>query len=75
MAETLDPRLQFPFLPGSHGPIHGDPATMMRFVAQIHPQDVSQQAFAAYLDYSTDLANAQLKFNKALQAAVAKAKG
>jgi hypothetical protein len=73
MAQTLDPLLQF----SSQSlvrPVHGDPATLMSFVAQTHPQETTQQVFSAYLDYSTDLANAQLKFNKALQATIAKAK-
>jgi hypothetical protein len=77
MSETLNPALQFSgtHVTPIHGPVQGDPATLMNFVARVHTQDVTQNVFSAYLDYSTDLANAQLKFNKAVQAAVAKAKG
>jgi hypothetical protein len=73
MSGTLDPLLQFSSQSLVRPPVHGDPATLLSFVAQNHPQETTRQAFTAYLDYSTDLANAQLKFNKALQAAVAKA--
>ena len=73
MPEELHPLLQF--RPG-HGPWPGpDPASLLQFVAQVEQPNVTRAVFAAYLELSAEVLNAQTKFNAAVQKAIVRTAG